>query len=308
MMIERAGVEILEAIAAALDMALPSVTSLWVERAGREGVPLIVGWDLRGGGERRCLKVYVNASDAAHAVRERLCAALLPEVQSSDLPAVLGMNVCADGRVETKVYIQAADAGQLASGLTGRARQVTAAASAEGAVAGGVLSFDVRGRGLEPRAFFVALRDPIEGRPWRCVEDLPGYDAEAIGALLPFAPAPPRSVGVSLQDESWTVYCKPLDSSRAPEALEPTAIFRANSVEVGIFVEPSERAARAFCRTERHAISVRERQGTAEPQAIESLMRWFASCVRTAERDGVSVVARLGDPPSPWNMVAGGQP
>jgi hypothetical protein len=303
MMIERASARVLDAVARAVDVELPPLAGLWVERAREVGVPLIVGWDLRGRTERRCVKLYINTSDAAQTIRARLCAALVPAAIGDDLPAVLGMNICATGQIETKLYRQAADAQSLTSGLTSRARELADGARREGADSGGVLSFDVHHDTLEPRAFFVALRDPVGTERWHCVESLPGYEAGAIAALLPFAPAPPRSVGISLSDDTWTLYCKPVHSSRAPEALEPTAIFRSDNVEVGLFVEPNERAERAFCRTAHHAISVRERDGAPEPHAIESLVQWFALRLRDAERDGVSVVGRLENPPPPWRQV-----
>jgi hypothetical protein len=308
MMIERAADELLAAVAAAVDVTLPADAAHWVERARHEGLPLIVGWDLRGRSSRRCVKLYVNASDAGQAVRARLLKTLVTEAAGDHLPAVLGMNMGADGQVETKLYEQAADTQGLAQRCGERALVLARAASQEGADAGGVIAFDVHEGTLRPRAFFVALRDPPGATLWRCVESLPGYDAHAIAALLPFAPAPPRSVGISLHDETWTLYCKPNGSGHAPEALEPVAIFRADGVEVGVFVEPTERAARAFRRTDRHAISVREREGAPEPQAIESLVDWFASRLRGAERDGVPIVTRLDDPPSPWRMVAGDRP
>lgn len=306
MMIERAPVAVLDAVAHALGVRLPSEAGGWVERARDEGVPLIVGWDLRGRTERRCVKLYVNASDAADTVRARLCAALAPEAAVAHAPAVLGMNLCADGRIETKVYVQTADAVDLAAGLAPGARALAAAARGEGADAGGVLSFDIDGHSVRPRAFFVALREPVGITSWRCVESLPGYDARAVEALVPFPAAPARSIGISLSDGAWTVYCKPRQSSRAPEALEPAAVFRAGAVEVGLFVEPNERAPRAFCRTARHAISVREREGVAEPRAIESLVTWFALHVQSAEEGGMPIAARLDDPPAPWRIVARG--
>jgi hypothetical protein len=216
----------------------------------------------------------------------------------------MGMNARADGIVETKLYVQSADVIELANGLGERARDLAAAARDEGAEAGGVLSFDVVAGALRPRAFFVALREPPDEAGWRCVRSLPGYDPRTIESLLPFAPAPPRSLGVALDGGAWTLYCKPRDSGRAPETLEPAAIFRLGNVEVGVFVEPTERAARAFRRTERHAVSVRVREGTPAPRMIESLVDWFTARLRAAERDGAPLAKRLADPPAPWRLVA----
>jgi hypothetical protein len=308
MMVERASRAVLGAVAKALDVELPAVTAEWLRRAEEERVPLIAGWDRRDGSSRRCVKLYVNASDVGRTVRERLCAALVPgvDVERASV-AVIGMNARADGEVETKVYLQAADAHTLAIGLGGRALDLAAAAGADGAAAGGVVSFDVEGAALQPRAFFVALREPRGGGDWPFLRSLPGYNPRGFAALLPFAPAPPRSVGVSLGDRSWTLYCKPRHSGRAPEALEPAAIFRGGGGEVGVFVEPTENAARAFRRTERYAVSVRVREGDPAPRALESLVDWFADELRTVERGGGSSETRFATPPAPWCVVDRGQ-
>jgi hypothetical protein len=129
------------------------------------------------------------------------------------------MNIRADGIAETKLYAQSASAIALAEPLGPRARALAAAAQAEGADAGGVLSLDVAGASLRERAFFIALREPADGCAWGCVRALRGYDQTGLESLLPFAPAAPRSVGVSLSDPSWTLYYKPRHSGRAPEAL-----------------------------------------------------------------------------------------
>jgi hypothetical protein len=306
MMIERASPAVLEAIAAAIDVALPPATSRWIELAGEESVPIIVGWDLRGGGSQRCVKLYVNGSDASRAARARLCGRLAPGAADlgEEPPAVIGMNARSDGIVETKLYVQSADAGARAQGLGARAEALASAAAAESADAGGIVSYDVAADGLRARAFFVALREPPDEAGWQCVRSLPGYDPRTIESLLPFAPAPPRSVGISLgADDRWTLYCKPRGSGRAPEALEPVAIFRLGHAEVGIFIEPTEHAVRAFRRTERHAVSVRVRQGEPAPRALESLVDWFAARLHIAERGSASLA--WGDPPAPWRIVKG---
>lgn len=309
MMIERASRDVLDAIAHALDIVLPAAVPRWLDLARQEGVPLIAGWDLRGGGQTRCVKLYVNASDASRSTRVRLRTALVPGLAGGDEPpAVIGMNARADGVAETKLYVQAADAVALASGLGARAQALAAAARDEGADAGGVLSFDVAGSALCARAFFVALREPVDGADWPCVRSLPGYDPRRLESLLPFVPAPPRSVGVSLGDDAWTLYYKPRDSGRAPEALEPAAVFRGADAEVGVFIEPTATAARAFRRTERHAVSVRVRDGTPAPHALESLVDWFTARLRDAERDGAHIATRLADPPAPWRTVDAADP
>src|SRR5438128_1623585 len=50
MMIEQSPGELVAAIAAALAVELPAAAARWIESAAVEEVPLIAGWDLRGGG------------------------------------------------------------------------------------------------------------------------------------------------------------------------------------------------------------------------------------------------------------------
>ena len=305
MMIEQASRPVVDAIARALDVALPADAERWLSVAAEERLPIIAGWDQRGSRHQRCIKLYVNASDASRDVRARVCAVAgiaLPPAQDS--PAVIGMNARADGVVERKVYLQGRDAVALAEPHGSAARQLAAVAREENADAGGVLSFELDGPVPRARAFFVALREPPDSAPWRCVEGLAGYDAALIETLLPFSPAAPRSVGISLSDGTWTLYCKPRGSTRAPETLEPAAVFRAGGVEVGVFVEPTHHAARAFRRTEHHAVSVRVRAGTAPaPRALDELIDWFAACLRIAERTGEDVAGRIQTPPPPWRLV-----
>ncbi len=305
MMVERATPAVLEAIAAELEVALPDETSLWLDIARSEAVPVIAGWDCRGRTERRCVKLYLNASDASRAARSRILASLSKDPAGLDEPpAVIGINARADGQVETKIYIQSSNALSLADGLSNAARVLAAAAQGEGADAGAVVSMDVGSDGdLVPRAFFVALREPEERENWGCVRSLPGYDGDAIKALLPFVPAPPRSVGVSLSDASWTLYCKPLNSGCAPEALEPAAVFRDGVAEVGVFIAPTERSERAFRRTAHHAVSIRVRDGEPSPPALESLVDWFTGRLLESESRGTALGACLVDPPSPWHFV-----
>ncbi len=301
MMIEQSPGDLVPAIAAALAIELPKAAAQWMEAAAVEGLPVIAGWDLRHGGGERAVKLYVNASDASQRTRARLCTAVLPDLRVSEAPAVLGMNVRADGAVETKIYLQSSDAVALAERLGESARRLAAAARAEQADAGGVLSLDVATGGrTSPRGFFIALREPSRDL-WPCVRALPGFDADEIGAALPFAPAPPRSVGIALEREEWTLYCKPRDSGGAPQSLEPTGVFRDGDLEVGVFVEPNAGAARAFRRTERSAVSIRVRHGAPAPHHIESLVDWFTERLRAAE--AACAPPRLADPPPPWHAV-----
>jgi len=301
MMIEQSSDDLVAAIAAALGMQLPAAATRWIEAAAVEELPLIAGWDLRHGGGERTVKLYVNASDASRQKRARLCGALMPELHDGGSPAVFGLNARADGNVETKVYVQSSDAVALAERLGARASRLAADARVERADAGGVLSLDVGAGGRSsPRAFFIALREP-PGELWACVRALPGFDADEIRAALPFAPAPPRSVGIALDRDEWTLYCKPRDSGGAPHSLEPTTVFREGDTEVGIFVEPSGTGARAFRRTERSAVSIRVRQGEPIPRHVESLVDWFTERLRAAE--AANVQPRFADPPPPWRAV-----
>jgi len=309
MMIEQASPSVLAAIASTIGVALPPAAARWIELAHAQGVSIIAGWDLRGGGQERCVKLYFNASDAWRAAGARLYAAIAPGVPGgNERPAVVGMNVRADGIVETKLYVQSADAVTLANGLGQHAQALALSARRENADAGGVLSFDTGSGSLQPRAFFVALREPHDAAGWRCVQSLPGYDHDGVEGLLPFAPAPPRSVGVSLPGGGWTLYFKPRHSGRAPEALEPVAVFSAGDAEVGVFIEPTKHAPRAFSRTEHHAVTVRLRRGVPPPLLIEALIGWFTAQLRLAERYGVRGGPYLTRPPEPWRLVPDREP
>ena len=176
-------------------------------------MPLIVGWDRREGDP--CAKIYLNASDASEAVRRALGEELGVAAPSIDAPAVIGLNAARSGAHEVKLYVQRSDALALARPLGPAATALAEAAAREGASAAGVASWDVRGGEARPRAFFVALRDRADGGLWRTVEDLPGWDGDAARRAIPFAPGPPRSVGVAIDaPERWTVYVKPAGGDR----------------------------------------------------------------------------------------------
>jgi hypothetical protein len=99
------------------------------------------------------------------------------------------------------------------------------------------------------------------------------------------------------------LYFKPEGTGRAPEALEPTAVFRGGDVEVGVFVEPTAHAARAFRRTAQHAVSVRVRAGAPAPEALESLVDWFTARLHTVELERTEIRRWVSDPPAPWRFV-----
>src|SRR5206468_3093697 len=139
----------------------------------------------------------------------------------------------------------------------GSAAVALAAGSADCAGAGAVASWDRAPDGaFRPRAFFLAFRDDLPAAAAALLPSLPGWDAAAVAAALPFPAGPPRSLGVALDaPDTWTVYYKPAADRTPVASLEPTARFRAGAVEVGLFLEPTERAERAYARTARHALS-----------------------------------------------------
>lgn len=307
MMIERASLAVVIAVAESLRIPLSEPVASGMALAQEQGLPLITGWDRRQGDGPPCLKLYVNASDASQSLRGEIRRRLLPGVRKGDLgesePALVGWNLPALGPPETKIYLQGADAVAMASGLTSEARALAAEARREGAEAGGVLSLDVGVR-VHPRAFFVALREPPQGQWWEFLRSLDGFNEASVIAAFPFPPAPPRSVGISLSGSlsEWTLYAKPRASGSAPRRLEPTAVFRSPSAEVGIFVEPVATAARAFRRTEHHAVSVRVRHGSPVPEEIEALVDWFAAGL--GQDDPAQPPARRWtSPPAPWKFV-----
>jgi hypothetical protein len=313
MMVERVPFEVAEAAAAALGVPLPPVARQLADSAERFALSLIAGWDVReSGADHACIKLYLNASDASVTVRraagERLGLGTFTD-PVLDAPAVIGLNAARDGTVEIKAYVQREDAVELARPLGAAARSLASRATAEGAVACGVASWDVSATGATPRAFFVALRDPSSARrdAWNCLQSLPRWDDNAMRATVPFATGAARSIGVSVNsDDAWTVYFKPRSCGRAPHVLEPAGVFRTSSVEVGLFVEPNESAQRAYVRTARHALSVRLREGPEPLRAdLASLMQWAAVAVRAAERDGMPAAERIATtaPPTPWKRT-----
>lgn len=302
LMVERATPAVVQALFDVIGVPTGVLTSQWLTAADNANVPLIAGWDY--GRPTPCAKLYVNASDVSADTRHRLAAELMPSAVARRLePAVLGLNACADGELELKVYVQASDAVALAEGLPNVAAALAQAAREEGADAGGVLCYDVTGDDIRPRAFFVATREGQGDKPWRFLTTLPGFDAETIAALFPFTPATPRSVGVALTGSDWTLYCKPSGSGRAPTALEPIAIYRSDAAEVGVFVEPNEHAARAFRRTARHAVSIRIRNGNPRPEAVEALVDWFTAQLAVAEERGSITPSPSAAPPAPWAVI-----
>ena len=289
---------------------LPPLAHRLADLAAAERLPLIGGLDAAAAVP--LVKLYVNASDASTQVRRRLCerAGIAANKGAPEAPHVIGVNARRDGQIELKLYEQGHDEIALAAPLGEPARHLAALAARDRASAGAVVSWDAKGgEAPRPRAFFIATPTGGNDRVARLLTRLPGWSAEAVASALPFAPGPARSIGVSLRETpAFTVYFKPRGSARPVASLEPAARFRAGASEVGVFLEPSRAADRAYLRTARHAISYRCREGAPPRLEVEALMQWVATRVRAAEASGLPPAQILSEtgpsgPPSPWHVV-----
>lgn len=271
-MIERAPASSVDAILDALGLARGARVDALIDAAG--GLPLITGWDAT----RSAAKVYVNASDASDAARATLAQRL-----GLTAPAhVVGLNVLPGGE-ELKRYAQSvtrAPPGPAAARLV----------EAAGALCGGVVTCHLSDD--TPRAWFVALRPADPAALDAAFGYLPGFSWRAIEAALPFAPAPPRSIGIAWErPASWTVYVKPADADEpAVWELEPAAVFACDDGEVGVHLGPP--GARAYAVAGGRAVSYRVRGGAPSADAITALLDWV---IARLERD-----EPLASPPSPW--------
>jgi len=276
-MIERAPVASIDPILAAMGLARGAGVDALLD-AGAE-LPLITGWDRARG----AAKIYVNASDASDAARASLAARL-----GLAGPAhVVGLNVLPDGREELKRYVQSARGEPPFHG----ARLVASA----GPLCGGVVRSE-RADGA-PRAWFVALREA----PARALDAafgwLPGFRWAAVEAALPFAPAPPRSIGIAWERPSeWTVYVKPRGAGEpAVWSLEPLAVFTDGVGEVAVHLGPAD--APAYAVVGERSVSYRVRGGTPSAAQITRLLDWVVARLADA--------GPLEDPPAPWRSRAG---
>lgn len=255
-----------------------------IAAAAREaGVPLIAGWDLGA----RAAKLYANASDASEGVRERLAARL----GAPRAAHVIGVNARPDGVDEIKYYCQSRDAMLLARELDDEAALELAERCAQIA-AGGVASFDLAAdRSSAPRAFFVALRPAEPEVLDAALGFLPGFAMASVRAVLPFAPAPPRSIGVAhRRPERWTLYLKP-QGAAGLHVIEPFASFRAPGCEVGLYeAAPGERA---YAIAGGRPIAYRVREGS--PSSLRLLLDWAVAALDRG--------ASLDAPPVPWERV-----
>lgn len=288
MMIERASVECARSIARGLSLPWGSRSESIASSCAALELPLITGWDV--GVRQPMYKLYANASDASAVLRDSLFERL--EIGG---PAghVVGLNV-GPSSTATKVYHQARHLEELA--LDDAPPRLLAEIDA----AAWVASYDVRGGARALRAVFAAPAHGDEETAREVVRALSGVSFDDVAARLPFPAGPIRQVGWS-PSGVVTVYVKRRGAAAPVHALEPQAVFRAGDVEVGLVVEPSEGTPRAFLRTERHAITLRTRQGTPDREAIEQLGRWAGDRVRAAERAAAAL--DFAGPPAPWSRV-----
>ncbi|MCZ7679078.1 MAG: hypothetical protein M5U28_10115 [Sandaracinaceae bacterium] len=205
---------------------------------------------------------------------------------------MVGANVGANG-ARLKLYVQRATWAEIgAAGLPPALSAIEAVAY--------VASFDVLGEGAALRAVFAATPHGREGGAEAALLELTGVSWPSLEASFPYAPGPLRQLGWAPSGEV-TVYAKRRGAAPPVHALAPAAVFRAGEVEVGLYIEPRGDGVRAFVRTERHALSFRDRQGKASPPELEALGRWAAGQAARAEREGVSM--DLSSPPPPWSRL-----
>lgn len=285
MMIERMSPEALVPLLGALAVPRGPVVEQLLRQAVELGVPLIGGWD----GDARVAKVYLNASDASESLRRRAREAV--SRVGPDAPHVIGVNVGADGEEEIKLYLQHRTLPAEAPPALHR--------YAEGrTLAGAVSSVRVAPGTPVTKAWFVAL-PPDEGDPTRA---LPGWSDEAAARLAPFSLGYVTQVGWAADDSAWTIYFKPAGVPERFGALDAELAFRCADAELGIHLEPVERAPKAYARTSRHAVSYRVRAGRPEPLRVEALMAWVVASLVAEESGGPA--PDWSSPPAPWTRTS----
>jgi hypothetical protein len=296
-MIERAPYSLFLAIRSVFGVAPWPMFDELAIHAAREGIPLIVGWDVVD----RLAKLYVNGSDASEITRRNVWDAA--GLSFPLVPHLLAFNVGHGSDPACKAYLQSTDAVSLAVHGGAPAATLASRADALGVLAGGVMCWNVGEGGPTPRGFFVAIRDDDRGT-WQGLTDLlPGWDSRGVDAALPFARGSMRSIGIGLGKPEWTVYFRPKGVGGHLWSLEPVARFGMPGVEVGVFVEPNERAVRAHTRTSRHALNFRPRYGSPDITLVDVLMRWVCQRVSATEESGEPTAALLTDPPAPWALL-----
>lgn len=295
MMIEGASAELARGVLACLPVDVAEIEPLLahVERGAR---PAIVGWDASRTPARA--KIYLNLSDASASTRERVAR----ELGVPGAPHVIGANLGPRGvRAERKSYLQLDALPEDAPALLRR--------FADGlALAGVVRAVDSDGA---PRAIFVGPRHdaPLEAR----LRALPGWDERAVRDELGVTPGPVRSVGVSADGTTWTVYVKPRGSESELWALEPVICVRSARGEIGVFVAPASEVARAYARIGEQAVSYRVREGAPSREDVERTMRWALERLRCISNEAGSSEGgdaalenepRWDDPPEGLRVVA----
>lgn len=294
MMLERVELATVRMLAAGLGLPWPEPCERLGRACERLGLPIIGGWDAHPGGAR--YKLYANASEASGAQQQQLVDGFEP--RGREPPQVLGLNVSAHG-IEAKAYLQRSSWAALARGL-GPAVALPEALRGYEAPATWVASLDLTPRGRVPRAVFAAVHHGAQPAAERLMVALTGHRWAHVAEHLPFAPGPLRQLGWGV-DGSVTAYAKPAGTAAPVNALAPHAVFAAGAVEVGLYIEPSDRTPRAFSRTARQALTLRGRAGRASGPMLERLGRWAHARVLEAERGDHG--PRLDDPPAPWRRI-----
>lgn len=307
MMVE--GVDSLTALAILNVLGFDLLDSLIVRAADlARGLPVIGGWD--AGGEELVGKFYINASDASAVRRQQLARAL--DLPGDVAPHVIGFNVRHGDEdedetvaIETKVYDQGASLDE----FVGAEVPVFVVRLLGGTTPAGIVrSRIVESDGvLATKAWFVAPRakDVLE-----TLARLEAFDAEQAHACLPFDPGAIKSLGGPPDGSSWTIYFKPKGQGASPYALDPVACFSTNAStqrgELGLYITPNEHVSQAYCRTARHALSYRVRDGQPAPGEIDTLMAWSQQLVQTHEDSALPSTALssidFSSPPEPWTL------
>lgn len=285
-----AGLEV--ALAACLDVPVSVRFAHFRAAAHGLGLSCIAGWD----GEKRTVKLYVNASDSSSAVRAGLAneVGLPGELE----PHVVGVNASASGE-ELKYYSQYESEEGLPFTLSDIASALVERVRGKGLLSGLIVSndFSLEARTVVPRTLFVGLREADPRDLEETLSSLPGWSVDELIRRLPFPPASPSFVGLSLAEPgSWTTYFKSQGSS-AQYSLNPLGSFATSSGEVAIHSEPDRPGTRAYARVAGRALSYRLSQGQVSNEELERLFAWLT---QSLERSGVLE----GRPPQPWQLVS----
>ncbi|MEY3013053.1 MAG: hypothetical protein RIT45_1788 [Pseudomonadota bacterium] len=261
--------------------------------AAAPGAPVIGGWDV--GRSLPVLKLYLNLSDASRTLRERAATALGLEGAPHVVGINLGRDAAAAARVERKAYHQLA-------ALPADAPAALRSWSASRALAGVVQSLDVTEDGrVAGRAVFVAPSDAADAAVG--LASLPGWQAEAFAAQIPYRWEQVRSLGFSQDGAAWVAYVKPLGQGVPLWSLEPAVCVRTPSGELGVFVAPVGGGERAYAVQGPHALSYRVRAGTPDPDTVAHVMAW-AQSVLTGVQVADEADWRGSPPPEGCDVVA----